>query len=69
VALAAWSFEFEVNTPGTDLAKFAEYMTLFHIGSIDLETMKITPLATPVSLGLAATFVKQDVPYLEASHA
>ena len=60
--LAVRSFEMEANTLGSDLAKYADYMTLFHIGRLNVETMELEPLATPVSLGLARTFIRQSLP-------
>lgn len=45
-----------VNNPQTDMHKFSEEYTLFHLGSYDMDLGLMMPLPAPVPLGLATQF-------------
>lgn len=53
---AVRGFQSMVNDPSTNLNKYPEDFTLFHIGYFDEETGKIDGLKDYVNLGNAASF-------------
>lgn len=56
-AIAIRSFSEEVSNPQSQLSKYPADFTLFHIGSFNDSTSLLTPLKTPISLGLAIEFL------------
>ncbi len=57
---AVRSFEQAVNDPQSDFHKFAGDYTLFELGDFDQNTAVFTPLKTPINLGLALTYIKDE---------
>lgn len=55
-ATAQRQFAAAANDPATDLYKFGEDYTLFHLGSFDQESGKFELLPTPRALGLAILY-------------
>lgn len=57
--LAVRSFRDAVNESGHGMNKYPEDYTLFHIGAFDPMTGSLEPIGTPVSMGLAITFLEK----------
>lgn len=57
--MALRSFITIVNNPESDVHKYPGDFTLFHIGEYDDSNGLLTPLTTPVSLGLAQEFLEK----------
>ncbi len=54
------AFSDECNRDGSAIEKHPEDYTLFEIGTYDVETAKLEPLPTPVSLGHGIEYVKES---------
>lgn len=54
------AFSDEVNKGKSAMANHPEDYTLFHIGEFDYEKGLLIPLSTPVSMGLATEYIKQE---------
>lgn len=54
------AFSDEANRAESALYHHPEDYTLFLIGEFDVETALLTPLTTPVSLGIAIEFKKEN---------
>lgn len=57
--LAIRSFGVAANQEGHDFYKFGADFTLFELGEFDDKTALETPLAAPINLGTAITFIEQ----------
>jgi hypothetical protein len=64
IEFAIREFRSTVNREGSQIHKYPEDYTLFHIGEFDQETGFLLPLQAPHSLGVAITF--KDEPKLTA---
>ena len=60
VGTALRDFEAAANDPNHAFCKYSEDYTLFHLGEWNHETGKTTDLHTPIPLGKALQFKKQD---------
>lgn len=49
-------FQQEANNPESNIFKYPDQYTLFHVADFDTDTGVFTPLQTPKSLGLALNF-------------
>lgn len=58
---ACRAFAAAANDPSTNIGQNPNDYTLFHIGYFDDNTALLEALEQPVSLGLAATYVRPDV--------
>lgn len=66
LATAIRSFSEACNQEGHQYNKYGSDFTLFHLGEQDLNTMKITELTAPLSLGTAISFIIPDVDVVDA---
>lgn len=64
---ACRGFDVVVNEKASQFGNFPDDFELFELGSLDLDTGLLSPLAAPVSLGLARNFVRaSDQPLARA---
>lgn len=61
VASAIRDFTTACNTETSQFNQHAGDYTLFHLGTFDHESGKTVELQTSVNLGLAITFIKNDI--------
>lgn len=60
IGQARRTFGDQVNDDESPFGKHPEDYTLFHIGSYETDTAEITPLETPVSLGVAIEYIENE---------
>lgn len=62
-------FRSTVNHAESNISKYPEDYTLFHLGEFNQESGELLSLPTPHSLGLAVTFLEKPDRYAERMNA